>query len=113
MRRLKARAGRKPSAPKNRRKVLPRELNVGQAKALFSQLVDEAARGDHFVIAKAGTPVAKIVPLDAAADKFVFGTLKGLLSRQDEQALTDAIEAPLPDEAVATFHVGLLETPDK
>jgi prevent-host-death family protein len=96
-----------------RRKALPRELNVGEAKALFSQLVDEAARGGHFVIAKAGTPVAKIVPLGAEAEKFVFGTLKGLLSRRDEQTLTDAIQAPLSEEAVAAFHVSPLEAPDK
>ena len=113
MRPLNPRSGRRRSASSNRRKALPRELNVGEAKALFSQLVDEAARGGRFVIAKAGTPVAKIVPLDAEAEKFVFGTLKGLLSRQDEQALTAAIEAPLPDEVVATFHISPLEAPDK
>jgi len=113
MRPLKVRSGRKSSPSKNRRMVLPRALNVGQAKALFSQLVDEAARGRRFVIAKAGTPVARIVPLDAAAEKFVFGTLKGLLSRRGEQALTDAIEAPLPDDIVATFQAGPLDAPDK
>lgn len=109
----KTRSRRNRSSSKMRRKALPRELNVGEAKALFSQLVDEAARGGRFVIAKAGTPVARIVPLDAAADKFVFGTLKGLLSGRDEQTLTDAIEAPLPDEVVAAFHISPLEAPDK
>jgi len=83
-----------------------------KAQALFSQLVDEAARGRRFVIAKAGTPVARIVPLDAAAEKFVFGTLKDLVRRQDEQILADAIEAPLSDEAIAAFHAGRLEAPD-
>jgi prevent-host-death family protein len=92
-------------------KPLPRELNVGEAKALFSQLVDEAARGAHFVIAKAGTPVARIVPLEAEPRKFVFGTMKGLLSPEDEQALLDAIEAPLPDDVLASFHIGQLEAP--
>jgi antitoxin (DNA-binding transcriptional repressor) of toxin-antitoxin stability system len=37
---------------------------IGQAKAPSSQLVDEAARDAHFVIAKAGTSVARIVSLD-------------------------------------------------
>lgn len=110
---LKARAPRKRSPSKKRRKLLPRELNVGGAKAFFSQLVDEAARGGHFVIAKAGTPVARIVPLDATPNKFVFGTLKGLLSPADEQALSAAIEAPLPDEAVAAFHISPLAIPGK
>jgi prevent-host-death family protein len=87
------------------RKPLPRELNVGEAKALFSQLVDEAARGARFVIAKAGTPVARIVE----PKKIVFGTMKGLLSPEDEQALLDAIEAPLPDDVLASFYIGRLE----
>lgn len=105
-----ARPARKRSSVR-RRKALPRELNVGEAKAVFSQLVDEAARGARFVIAKAGTPVARIVPLDVEPKKFVFGTLKGLLSPADEQALLDAIEAPLPDDVLASFHIGRLEAP--
>jgi len=99
---------RKRSSARHR-KPLPRELNVGEAKALFSQLVDEAARGARFVIAKAGTPVARIVPLEAEPRKFVFGTLKGLLSPEDEQALLDAIEAPLPDDVLASFYASRLE----
>jgi prevent-host-death family protein len=91
-----------------RRKALPRELNVGQAKAVFSQLVDEAARGAHFVIAKAGTPVARIVPPDEPK-KLVFGTMKGMLSPEDEKALLDAIEAPLPNDVLASFHISKLE----
>jgi prevent-host-death family protein len=113
MRPPKARSERNRSPSKTRRKALPRELDVGEAKALFSRLVDEAARGGRFVIAKAGMPVAKIVPLGAAAEKFVFSTLRGLLSRRDEQTLTEAIEAPLPDEVVAAFRIGPLGAPDK
>jgi prevent-host-death family protein len=112
MKPLRARTPRKRSSLR-RRKALPRELNVGEAKALFSQLVDEAARGACFIIAKAGTPVARIVPLAAEPKKFVFGAMKGLLSKADEQALLDAIEAPLPDEILAAFHVSPLEAPDE
>jgi prevent-host-death family protein len=107
---LKARPPRKPSP---RRKALPRELNVGEAKARFSQLVDEAARGAHFVIAKAGTPVARIVPLDVQPRRFIFGTWKGLFSPEDEQALLKAIEEPLPDDVLASFYSSALEAPDK
>jgi prevent-host-death family protein len=107
----RTRTARKRS-PMRRRKALPRELNVGEAKAVFSQLVDEAARGARFVIAKAGAPVARIVPLDVASEKFVFGTLKGLLSPADEQTLLDAVEAPLPDHIPAGFHASPLEAPE-
>ncbi len=37
-----------------------------EAKAHLSRLVDAAARGDVFVIAKAGKPLVKVVPVDVA-----------------------------------------------
>jgi len=55
-----------------------KQLNVAEAKAKFSELVDAAARGDGTVIAKSGTPVAMLVPL--AQEKhppIKFGTYKG------------------------------------
>lgn len=111
MRPVRARPTRKrPSV--RRRRALPRELNVGEAKAVFSQLVDEAARGAHFVIAKAGTPVARIVPLEAEPRKIVFGTMKGMLGPEDEKALLDAIEAPLPDDVLESFYSGRLQGPE-
>jgi prevent-host-death family protein len=106
-------AGQVRKRAARRRKALPNELNVGEAKALFSQLVDEAARGGRFVIAKAGTPVARIVPLDVEREKFVFGTMKGLLDQQQEHALLEAIEAPLPDEILAAFRISVNEALDK
>ena len=36
-----------------------------EAKTHLSRLVDQAAAGEPFIIAKAGKPVAKVVPLDA------------------------------------------------
>jgi prevent-host-death family protein len=111
---MKAPASRRHKRSSSRRRApLPKELNVGEAKAVFSQLVDEAARGARFVIAKAGTPVARIVPLEGEPAKFVFGTMRGLLSPGDERTLLDAIEAPLSDEAVAAFHGGPLEEPER
>src|SRR5260370_41321889 len=108
----RARTQPRKRSPARHRKPLHRELYGGEASALFSQLVDEAARGASFVIAKAGTPVARIVPLAAEPRKLVFGPMKGLLSPEDEQALLDAIEAPLPDDVLASFHVGRLEAPE-
>lgn len=39
-----------------------RQINVYDAKAQFSQLVQDAAAGEEIVIAKSGKPVAKLVP---------------------------------------------------
>ena len=40
-------------------------VNIYEAKTHLSRLVQEAARGEPFIIAKAGRPLVKVVPLDA------------------------------------------------
>ena len=40
-------------------------INIHHAKTHLSRLVQRAAQGESFVIAKAGKPAAKVVPLDA------------------------------------------------
>ena len=42
-----------------------RSVNIHDAKTHFSRLVDDVAEGESVVIAKAGSPVARLVPLDA------------------------------------------------
>jgi prevent-host-death family protein len=44
-----------------------RTVNIHEAKTHLSRLVDRAAKGEPFVIAKAGKPLVKVVPLDAPA----------------------------------------------
>lgn len=39
-------------------------VNIHEAKTHFSRLVDKAAAGESFIIAKAGKPVAKVTGLD-------------------------------------------------
>ena len=41
-----------------------RTINIHEAKTHLSQLVEQAAHGKPFIIAKAGTPIVKVVPLD-------------------------------------------------
>ncbi len=38
-------------------------VNIHEAKTHLSRLVDEAAKGKSFIIAKAGKPLVKVVPL--------------------------------------------------
>jgi prevent-host-death family protein len=40
-------------------------VNIHQAKTHLSKLVEEAAKGEPFIIAKAGRPVAKVISLSA------------------------------------------------
>jgi prevent-host-death family protein len=60
-------------------KRVVKQLNIAEAKAKFSELVDAAARGETTVIAKSGTPVAMLVPLDHEKRRgpVKFGTYKG------------------------------------
>ena len=44
-----------------------RTVNIHEAKTHLSRLVDRAAKGEPFVIAKAGRPLVKVVPLDTPA----------------------------------------------
>ncbi len=39
-------------------------VNIHEAKTQLSKLVDRAAKGEPFVIAKAGKPLVKVVALD-------------------------------------------------
>ena len=39
-------------------------VNIHEAKTHLSRLVERAALGESFIIAKAGRPMVKVVPLD-------------------------------------------------
>ncbi|MGK2952909.1 MAG: type II toxin-antitoxin system Phd/YefM family antitoxin [Thiobacillus sp.] len=41
-------------------------VNIHDAKTQLSKLVDQAARGEAFIIAKAGKPMVKVIPLGEA-----------------------------------------------
>ena len=43
-----------------------KSVNIHEAKTNLSKLVAEAAKGEPFVISKAGKPLVKVVPLDGA-----------------------------------------------
>jgi prevent-host-death family protein len=72
-----------------------KQFNVAEAKAKFSELVDAAARGDASIIAKSGTPVAMLVPLDYDKRRvpIKFGTYKG------KMVIPDDFDAPDGDIA--------------
>lgn len=42
-----------------------RIVNIHEAKTHLSRLIERAAAGEPFVIAKAGRPLVKVVPVDA------------------------------------------------
>jgi prevent-host-death family protein len=65
------------------------EVNIHQAKTHFSRLLERVALGEEVIIAKAGTPVAKLVPVKNAQKKRVFGSAKGDFTVPDDFNDTD------------------------
>jgi prevent-host-death family protein len=57
-------------------------VNIHEAKTQLSKLVDQASKGKPFIIAKAGKPLVKVVPLDTPAKTEVrrLGALLGQFS---------------------------------
>jgi prevent-host-death family protein len=70
------------------------EVNVHQAKTHLSKLLERVALGEEVIIAKAGTPVARLVPFDREPKTRVFGGAKGEFTVSDDFNAPDAeIEA--------------------
>jgi prevent-host-death family protein len=63
-----------------------RTVNIHEAKTHLSRLVDQAAAGESFVIAKAGKPLVKVVALNAPEGAQVkrLGFLAGQISVPDD-----------------------------
>ncbi|CAG9186345.1 type II toxin-antitoxin system Phd/YefM family antitoxin [Cupriavidus pampae] len=61
-------------------------INIHEAKTHLSRLVEQAANGEPFVIAKAGKPLVKVVPLSAPTGRDVkrLGFLAGEFSVPDD-----------------------------
>jgi prevent-host-death family protein len=59
-------------------------VNIGEAKTHLSQLVDAAAKGEPFIIAKAGKPLVKVVPVDAPAAPRRFDFMAGQFTVPDD-----------------------------
>lgn len=70
-------------------------VNMHEAKTHLSRLVDQAVRGESFVIAKAGKPLVQVTALDAPAVPKRLGFLSGeiVLPKDFDRMGDDAIEA--------------------
>jgi prevent-host-death family protein len=58
-------------------------VDIREAKAQLSKLIDQAAKGDGFIIAKAGKPLVKVVALDAPAPRRL-GFMAGQITVPDD-----------------------------
>ena len=57
-------------------------VNIHEAKTQLSKLVDEAVKGESFIIAKAGKPLVKVTRLEAPEADAIqrLGFMKGQIS---------------------------------
>jgi prevent-host-death family protein len=73
-------------------------VNIHAAKTQLSRLVEKAAAGEDVIIAKAGTPLAKLGPLvSSGRRKRRLGLLAGRITVPDD------FDAPLPDQVLDAF----------
>jgi len=71
------------------------KINVQEAKAQLSRLVDAAMLGEELIIAKAGKPCVRLVPMELPARQP--GVAKG------KAAITPAFFDPLPDDELKAW----------
>jgi prevent-host-death family protein len=70
-----------------------RMVNVHQAKTQLSRLMDDAHAGETIVLAKAGKPWARLVPLASPPPQRVPGRLRSQGPLSEPNALLEAMEA--------------------
>ena len=80
---------------------MDKTVNIHTAKTNLSSLIAEVEAGDEIIIARAGKPVAKLVPLvgrkASRSRRSLRGALKGKIR------IGRDFDAPLPKEIMAAF----------
>ena len=76
---------------------MARMVNLHAAKTHLSRLVDDAVEGDDIIIAKAGRPLVRLVPVVQKRRRTGFGADRGRI------ALRRDFDAPLSDEMLRAF----------
>lgn len=82
-------------------KIDPMEtINIHEAKTHLSRIVEQVAAGRDVLIAKAGKPMVKMVPIATGKTVIRFGVLKGTIRVPED------FDAPLPENVLANFGGG-------
>ena len=69
-------------------------VNVHEAKTKFSSLLERAHAGEVIIVAKAGKPFARLVPLEAPAER---------VPGRYRQAVPDSFHEALPEEELKVW----------
>lgn len=66
-------------------------VNIHEAKTHFSRLIERVEQGEEIIIARAGRPVARLVPVRRRPGPRTPGSAKGLIRLRPD------FDAPLPE----------------
>jgi prevent-host-death family protein len=72
-------------------------INIDEAKTHLSRIVDEVAAGSEVILAMAGKPMARLIPITPAPRPKKLGILKGKIKVPDD------FNAPLDEQTIADF----------
>lgn len=74
-------------------------VNTHEAKTHLSKLLERAAKGEEFIIAKAGKPIARLIGFKSEDHDRTGGQWKGLVRMSKD------FDAPLPNELADGFGI--------
>ena len=75
-------------------------INVHEAKTHFSKFLERAHKGEEVILAKAGKPYARLMPLAPVVSKREPGRLAGFVGAN---GVGDAFFEPLPEAELAAW----------
>ncbi len=77
--------------------MLAMQINIHEAQAHLSRLIDRAVEGEEITIAKDGVPAVRLVPVRPTEGKRKLGLYR------DEIWIANDFDAPLPPDLLAGF----------
>ena len=78
-----------------------KQVNIHEARTNLSQLLSQALSGEEIVIAKAGKPMVRLVPVEEPLSDRVLGQDEGLFTVPED------FNDPLPDDILSAFEGGM------
>ncbi len=72
-------------------------IDISEAKAKLSELIDDASNGEEVIITADGKPVARLLAIHAHSTLRKPGSMKGKIW------IADDFDAPLPEDIQAAF----------
>jgi len=84
------------------------EVNIHEAKTHLSRLLQKVAAGEEVTIARAGVPVARLIPIEPKPMK-----IRPLGMDRGRIWIADDFDDPLPDDLLKAFYGGKLPPLEK